>query len=123
MFFMQNSNPSSPSSRVPTFARFFRRLFSWRMLRRAVVGLAALLTLGALFYAEENWRGKRAWENYKQELEAKGVQLNFRAFAPPPVPDDQNFAMTPFFAPMYDFLTCTQTRRVTNAFNHTMNLS
>jgi hypothetical protein len=120
---MQNSTVSSPPSRVPTFARLVHWLFSWRMLRRAVVGIAALLTLGALFYAEENWRGKRAWENYKQELEAKGVQLNFRAFAPPPVPDDQNFAMTPFFAPLYDFLPGTQTRRDTNAFSRTMDFA
>lgn len=120
MLFMQNSNPSSPASRVPTFARLFRWIFSWRTLRRAVVGIAALLTLGALFYAEENWRGKRALENYKQELEAKGVQLNFRAFVPPPVPDDQNFAMTPFLAPLYDYLPGTQTHRDTNAFSRTM---
>lgn len=119
MLFMQNSNPSSLSSRVPTFAR----LFSWRMLRRAIVGIAALLTLVALFYAEENWRGKRAWENYKQELEAKGVQLNFRAFAPQPVPDEQNFAMTPFLAPLYDYLPGTQTHRDTNAFSRTMNFA
>ena len=28
-------------------------------------------TLIALFYAEENWRGKHAWEKYKREQEAK----------------------------------------------------
>jgi hypothetical protein len=120
---MQNSNLSSPSPRVPTFAHLFRRLFSWRMLRVVVVVLAALLTLAALFYAEENWRGKHAWENYKQELEAKGVQLNLRAFVPPTVPDDQNFAMTPFLAPLYDYLPGTQTHRDTNAFSRSMNFA
>ena len=44
----------------------------------------------ALFYAEEDWRGKRAWEKCKRELEAKGEVLDWNAYIPPPVPDDQN---------------------------------
>ena len=35
----------------------------------------------ALFYVEENWRGKRAWENCKRQLEAKGLVLNWSARA------------------------------------------
>ncbi|MFA5192127.1 MAG: hypothetical protein WC740_15475, partial [Verrucomicrobiia bacterium] len=34
---------------------------------------------------------------------------------PPRVPDDQNFAMTPFFAPLFDFEPGTQKQRDTNA--------
>lgn len=67
-----------------------------------LVALAAFVTLVALFYAEEGWRGKRAWENYRRQLEARGVEMNWHVFAPPPVPDEQNFAMTPFLAPLYD---------------------
>jgi hypothetical protein len=62
----------------------------------------ALLAL-CVFFAEENWRGRRAWETCRRELEAKGV-LNWQRFIPLPVPDDaQNFAMTPFLAPLFDF--------------------
>ena len=50
-----------------------------------------LVTLIAILYAEEDWRGKRAWENCKRELEAKGAVLDWNAYIPPPVPDDQNF--------------------------------
>jgi len=64
---------------------------SWRHFRRALVGLAVLATLIAVFYTEEDWRGKRAWENCKRELEARGVVLDWEKFIPPPVPDDQNF--------------------------------
>ena len=32
---------------------------------------------GCVFYAEEDWRGKRAWENCKRELEAKGAVLDW----------------------------------------------
>ncbi|PYJ86285.1 MAG: hypothetical protein DME22_05895 [Verrucomicrobia bacterium] len=82
------------------FARFFRWLFSWKTLRRALLSLVGLFTLIALLVTEENWRGKRAWENFKREWEAKGERFDLAAFMPKPVPDDQNFVMTPFFAPV-----------------------
>ena len=55
--------------------------------------MAILATLIAIFYAEEDWRGKHAWEKCKRELEAKGMVLDWEKFIPPPVPDDQNFFM------------------------------
>jgi hypothetical protein len=64
---------------------------SWRHFRRTLVGLAIFATLVAIFYTEEDWRGKRAWENCKRDLEAKGAVLDWNAYIPPPVPDDQNF--------------------------------
>jgi hypothetical protein len=66
----------------------------WRVLRRLLTGLAIFTTLAAIFYTEEDWRGKRAWENCKRELEAKGAVLDWNAYIPPPVPDDQNFFTT-----------------------------
>ncbi|MDB6018510.1 MAG: hypothetical protein JWR19_2999 [Pedosphaera sp.] len=95
--------------------RFFRWLFSWRMIRRYLFCLACLVTLLALFYAEENWRGRHAWEKYKREAIARGEQFNVSAFIPPTVPDDQNFAATPFFASLFDFKPGTQEARDTNA--------
>ena len=59
-------------------------------MRRTLVGLAMLATLIAIFYTEENWRGKRAWETCKTELEAKGAVLDWDKYIPLPVPDDQN---------------------------------
>jgi hypothetical protein len=75
--------------------RCCRWLFGWRTIRRALIGLACFATVVALFYTEENWRGKRAWENCKHELEAKGVVLDWSAYIPPPVPDNQNFFKAP----------------------------
>jgi hypothetical protein len=69
----------------------------WRILRRILIGLAMLVTLIAILYAEEDWRGKRAWDNYKREWEAKGEKFDWQAFVPPSVPDDQNFFTTPIF--------------------------
>ncbi len=98
---MENTT-SSKKPRFPTFTRLFRYLFSWRTWRRSFVGVGILVTLIALFYAEEDFRGKLAWNKYKHQLEAKGVELNWHALAPPPVPDGQNFAMTPFLKPLLD---------------------
>jgi hypothetical protein len=75
--------------------RFVRWLFCWRNFRRFLFGLACFATLIALFYAEEDWRGKHDWEKYKHEWEAEGEKFDFADFVPPPVPDDQNFAMSP----------------------------
>ena len=55
----------------------------------------------ALFYAEENWRGKQAWEEYKRQREAKGDSFKLSSIVPPPVPDDQNFASIPLFAELF----------------------
>lgn len=72
------------------------KLRKW--LKRIAFALAALVTLLALVWAEENYRGKRAWEACRRELEAKGEKLDWTAFAPPNVPDDQNFLKTPLLA-------------------------
>jgi tetratricopeptide (TPR) repeat protein len=72
----------------------------WRILRRILIGLAMLATLIAVLYAEEDWRGKRAWENYKHEWEAKSEKFDWQAFVPPSVPDDQNFFTAPIFTNM-----------------------
>ncbi len=72
------------------------KLRKW--LKRIAFALAALVTLLALVWAEESYRGKRAWEACRRELEAKGEKLDWSAFAPPKVPDDQNFLKTPLLA-------------------------
>ena len=62
-------------------------------MRWGLIALAALATLIAVFYTEEDWRGRRAWENYKREMEAKGEKFDWQSFAPPAVSDDLNFSM------------------------------
>ena len=65
------------------------------VLRRTAFVTAALLTLIASFYTVENWRGRRAWQKCRQELKAKGEQLDWAAYIPARVPDEQNFIKTP----------------------------
>src|SRR5215510_477130 len=81
--------PSSlTSAEVPATRR-------WRIARRLLLAAAALVTLSAVFYAVENWRGKRAWESCRRDLEARGEVLDWGKFIPGPVPDDQNFYKAP----------------------------
>jgi hypothetical protein len=92
---MNDPSQNSILDRSPV-ARFIRWLRSWRGIRCILILLAWAATVIALFYGEENWRGWHGWSTYRKNLEARGEQLDFRAFIPKPVPDEQNFAATPF---------------------------
>lgn len=74
-----------------------------RWLRRIAWGAVWLLTLYALFIVVENWRGRRAWNQYVRDMEARGESLNPMALIPPQIPDDENFAMAPLFRPLFEF--------------------
>ena len=72
-----------------------RCLCSWRNVKRVALAGACVIFLIALFYAEENWRGWHAWNQFKNEWEAKGEHFELASLVPPPVPAEQNFALTP----------------------------
>ena len=78
--------------------------FTWRNFRRLLFVLACFIALVILFYAEEDFRGWHAWNKFKQQEEAKGENFNHFSFAPPSVPDEQNFALTPIVANSYNWL-------------------
>ena len=99
---------------TPTAGRadgFGASVRTWRYLL-VIVGLVVTVLL---FYAEENWRGYHAWQTHKQQLAASGQPIIPEAFIPPRVPDEQNFAMTPALAPLFEFVPGTQHWRDTNA--------
>ncbi|HEY9174636.1 MAG TPA: hypothetical protein VI136_20310 [Verrucomicrobiae bacterium] len=91
------SSPATPA-KPPWAGRLFRRCFSWRAMRRTLVGTAIFATLLAVFYAEENWRGRRAWEQCKRDLKAKGELLDWKDCIPAPIPDDENIIKAPKMA-------------------------
>jgi hypothetical protein len=66
--------------------------------------MACFVTLVALFYAEEDWRGWHTWNKFKHDWEAKGEHFDFASVVPPPVPDDQNFALMPVVASSYLYI-------------------
>ena len=83
-----------------------RRIHRW-----IVAGLAGMLCLVMAFRWEENWRGRHAWESYRREWESKGERFDWASFIPPPVADDQNFAMAPILAKSLASLWVTSTNQ------------
>ena len=83
-----NANPT----RVPAW----RRVSQMIAARWVLFACLAVPTGIALFYAVENFRGTRAWNNYRKEAEARGLNLSFAAHIPAPVPDAENGALTPW---------------------------
>src|ERR1043165_5456349 len=75
--------------------RFFRWLFTWRILRPCLIALAWVVTIIALIYGWENSRGRRGGSKFRLEAEARGEQIEVKAFIPPSVPEEQNFAAIP----------------------------
>jgi hypothetical protein len=113
---MNSSETPSIPERSP-LVRLARWCFHPRTLGMLFCALLSLVTIVGIFYLEELWRGKRAWQSYKAQMARQGIKLDFEDYLPPKVPDDQNFTMTPFLAPLFDFLPGTQTLRDTNAVN------
>lgn len=77
-----------------------RWLCCWVNLRRFLLSLALLATLLAIFYTEEDWRGRHAWKQHLREHAAKGEKLESSAFIPPAGLDDQNFCACPLLRPI-----------------------
>lgn len=79
----------------PSLAGSLRRPRGRDRWRRLLPGFLGLILLFAAIYAEEDWRGQRAWEHYKEVLRAKGEVLDWNAYIPAPVPDEQNVMKAP----------------------------
>jgi hypothetical protein len=79
-----------------TTRRFLRWLFRPRTIRRALIGLAWAVTVIALCYGIVNWRGRSAWNSYRQNYESHVASLDFQTYIPKAVADEENFAATPF---------------------------
>lgn len=73
-----------------------------RLAVRAAQGCLVVLTVLKLAltaaWFEESWRGPRVWDNYRQELAARGESLDWEALIPPPVPDSENIYSAPMMS-------------------------
>jgi hypothetical protein len=87
-----------------------------RIAVRGVKGLLLAFVFVLLFYAEEDWRGRRLWNQYHARA-AQQVDFNWRQLAPPSIPEEENFAATPFFAALFDLVPGTHTPRDLQAYN------
>jgi len=95
-----------------TLIAFIHWVRCWRNFKRFLFGFACLATLVALFYAEEDWRGRHTWNQFKREWEAKGEHFDFSGVVPPPVLEDQNFALTPIAFTSYGYILTRDGKRI-----------
>jgi len=80
--------------RPPTLPANHRR----RPLKWLLVLFVGFVLLAILVLVTENWRGVRAWNDCKRELEAKGAKLDWEDYIPAPVPDAENIFHAPKMA-------------------------
>src|SRR5215469_10457140 len=66
-----------------------------RKLRRGLIVSAVCVVLIVLFYAEEDWRGKRTWQQCNRSLQTLDIALNWTNYIPGSVPQDQNIFGVP----------------------------
>jgi hypothetical protein len=77
------ANVSSPGRHKLPFPKF-------------IVWVLPFAIVATLFVVLTNRGGKSAWERYKSEMAARGVNLDWRAVHPPALPpDNENFASVP----------------------------
>ncbi len=88
-----NSNPTNGTVRTPARSATPRSWWTWA--RGGLLAVAFLATAIAGFYTIEDWRGRRAWDRCRHELEARGEKLDWKTFIPAPVPDASNFFKAP----------------------------
>lgn len=98
----EHKDQTSTKQHFPTFHSVAMRFGSPRFLGVLGIAIASIVTLVALYYAYENWQGARAWKEVRNQLQAQGEPLTFQELLPPMPPEDQNFAMTPFFKGYFD---------------------
>lgn len=86
---------------MPTFARFFKWLFSARIQIRI---WCCVVVLGVTIVVAWNWfdvSGHKRWLAWKAEWEAKGESFAPESVIPLPVPDEQNAAKSELFTPLF----------------------
>lgn len=68
----------------------------------AQTALVLAIVLAAT-YLIENWRGANRWENLQTELIKRGEHVDWKSFAPPLIPAEENAAAHPFLHPFFEY--------------------
>jgi hypothetical protein len=78
-----------------------RWLCCWRNFRWVLATAGCLVGLVVLVYVEEDLRGWLTWTWFRHAWEAKGEHFSLASLVPPPVPEEENFAMAPIVFTSY----------------------
>lgn len=74
-----------------------RRVPAWLRSHPLTTMCLVLVGLAVGFHLFANWRAEVRWQRYCAEARARGVKLTLAEFAPPEIPDAENFAALPMF--------------------------
>lgn len=76
-------------------SRAMRRIAAWFRSHPLTTSFLVVVgcAVGAHLFA--NWRAEVRWQSYCTEARARGVKLTLAEFAPPEIPDSENFAKIP----------------------------
>lgn len=86
---------------MPTELPLYRRMFSVRQRPKYLFAVACLATLVVLLFALENRRALQA-QGKTPAVPAEAERAIAAKLIPPPVPDAENFAATPFLQSLFD---------------------
>ena len=75
-----------------------RRVFAWFRSHPLTTIFLVLIGFAVGTHLFANWRAEVRWQNYCAAARARGVKLTLAEFAPPEIPDAENFAMIPLFS-------------------------
>src|SRR5687768_15247227 len=91
-------------------ASLLQRLFSRKQWPKYLFAIACLTTVIVLLLALEK-RGVQAQPNVSNAALGSAERAAAEKLVPPPVPDEQNFAATPYFALLFDKATRSESDR------------
>ena len=78
-----------------------RKVAAWfRAHPLTTMGLA-IIAFAVATHLFANWRAEVRWQNYCTAARARGVKLTLAEFAPPEIPDAENFAALPMFKAIF----------------------
>ena len=70
--------------------------------QKFLLGMFCLALLAFFVVLVLDMSDKGGLNRFERQWEAKGEHFDFASFVPKPVPDDQNFALTPIVASSYE---------------------
>ncbi len=79
-----------------------RRVFAWFRLHPLTSIFLGLVVFAVGVHLLANWRAEVRWQRYCAAARARGVKLTLAEFAPPEIPDAENFAKIPMLRAIFN---------------------
>ena len=79
-----------------------RKITAWLRAHSLTAIFLAVIASAVALHLFANWRAEVRWQNYCTAARARGVKLTLAEFAPPEIPDAENFAALPMFKTIRD---------------------